>query len=171
MPLFIIPWKFNRNTVSLLRFFLYCTNCKFQMILNKQFAHYLLVWVHIQSCFFLKLESHSFAFLCYFLNYILLFMLLQPSQFPPPFVPLHPVLPTTSANPHTVGHAHRLCIYVLWLLYSLCCTLYPHDYSVSTNLYFLIPSHCSPIPWCHSHLATIKMFSISMILLLFCLFV
>ena len=57
-----------------------------------------------------------------------------------------PNLPTPSGNPHTIVHVHGSCIYILWLLYSLCCTLHPHDYSVTTNVYFLINSPIPKIP-------------------------
>ena len=50
-------------------------------------------------------------------------------------------------------------------VYFLCCILQYHDYCVTTNLYFLIPS-----PFYPSTLTTIKMFSVSMSLFPFCLF-
>ena len=86
------------------------------------------------------------------------------------FVPLHtaPATHTPSGNPYTLVHVHGSCIYVLWLLYFLYCTVHPRDYSLTTNLYFLIPSPFLSPP---SQLATIKMFSVSMILFLFNLFV
>ena len=98
-------------------------------------------------------------------------MLLQLSQFYA-FVPQHPSSYLRQSL-HRF-HVHGSCICVLWLLYSLCCTLHPHDYSatsVTTSLYFLIPLPCPPIPLTPSHLATIKMFSIPMILFLLCLLV
>ena len=63
----------------------------------------------------------------------------------PNFFPFVPLYPTPSDNPHTIVHVHGSCIFVLWLLYSLCYTLHSHEYSVTTNLYFLIPSPSSPI--------------------------
>ena len=63
----------------------------------------------------------------------------------PSFFPL-PSPPNSSGNPHNIVHVHGKYIYILWLLYFLCCTLHPHDYSVTTNWYFLIPSPFSPIP-------------------------
>ena len=75
-------------------------------------------------------------------------MLFQLSQFFP-FATLHPALPSPSHNPHTVVNVHGSCIYVLWLLCSLCCTLHPRDCSVTTYLCFLIPSPFSPIPPTH----------------------
>ena len=45
--------------------------------------------------------------------------------------------PTPSDNPHTIVHVQGSCICVLWLLYSLCCTSHPHDYSVQTKLYLI----------------------------------
>ena len=58
-----------------------------------------------------------------------------------------------------------------YCLYSLYCTLHPHGYSVTTNLYFLIPLPFSPSPPIPSHLATVKMFSVSWNLFQFCLFI
>ena len=40
-----------------------------------------------------------------------------------------------------------------YCLYYLCCTLHSHDYSVTTNLYFLIPLPFSPSSQTPSHLA------------------
>ena len=69
-------------------------------------------------------------------------MLLQLSQFfPSTQLPLTPL-----GNPHTVVHAHGSCVYDLWPRCSLCCTLQPHDYSVTINLYFLIPHPFHPAP-------------------------
>ena len=59
--------------------------------------------------------------------------------------PNSPSSSPTSGNPLTIVHVHGSCMYVPWLLYSLCCALHPHDYSVTTNLYFLISSPFSPI--------------------------
>ena len=59
-----------------------------------------------------------------------------------PFVPLHPASPTPSGNPHL--HVHGSCMYVLWLLHFLYCILHP--YSVTTYLYFLIPSPLHSFP-------------------------
>ena len=88
-----------------------------------------------------------------------------------PLCPSPPNSPTPSGNPHLIAHVHWSCICVLWLLYFLCCTLHAHDYSVTINLYFLIPSPFSPTPRLPCCLTTIKMFSVYMILFPFCLFV
>ena len=76
------------------------------------------------------------------------------------FAPLHPALLTLSGNPHTIVHVYGLCIQVLWLLDILYCTSHSHGYSLTTYLYFWIPSplhpfpytplpsKCSPYPWC-----------------------
>ena len=70
---------------------------------------------------------------------------------------LSPLTPSTqppntpSDNPYTIVHGP--CMYVLWLLCSLCFTLHPYDYSVTTNLYFLIPSPFPPSPPTPSPLA------------------
>ena len=79
-----------------------------------------------------------------------------------------PTLPEAIPRPlsTSVGPAQL----VLWLLYSLCCTLHPHEYSVTTYLYLLIPSPFSPSSQTPSHPATIKMFSVSMMLFLLCWF-
>ena len=73
-------------------------------------------------------------------------------------------------SPHSCPHPWVMHIYSLVTIFPM---LYftSHDYSVTIYLYFLIPSPFSPIPWFPSHPATFKMFSVSMILLLFCLFI
>ena len=97
-------------------------------------------------------------------------MLLQLSQFCP-FCPLHQAPPIPSGNPYLY-----CCpcpwpyIYVLWLLHVLCCTLYPHNFSVTSNLYSLIPSLVYPSLQLPSYLATIKTFPVYLIWFLFCLF-
>ena len=81
----------------------------------------------------------------FFVFYILLVMLLQSSPF---FLLCLPLLstPTPSGNPHTIVHVHGSCIQVLWLLHLLFSTVHPHGYSVTTYLYFLIPSPLQPFP-------------------------
>ena len=67
-------------------------------------------------------------------------------------VPIFPTLPpsiyppNSLRQPHTIVNVSGSCICVLWLLYFLCCNLPPHDYSVTTNVYFLIPSVFPAIP-------------------------
>ena len=73
-----------------------------------------------------------------------MFIWLQLSQFFPICSP-PPIPPDPLTQSLTIFHAHGSHIYVQWLLYSLYCTLYLHDYSVTTSLYFLIPSPFSPI--------------------------
>ena len=51
-----------------------------------------------------------------------------------------------SDNSPTIVHVHGSCVLVLWLCHFLHCTVYPHGYSVSTYLYFLIPSPHHPFP-------------------------
>ena len=51
-----------------------------------------------------------------------------------------------SGNPHTIVHVYGSCTYFLQLPYSPCCTLHPHHYSVTTNLYSLIPLPFRPFP-------------------------
>ena len=50
-------------------------------------------------------------------------------------------------------------------------SVHPHDCSVTTYLYFSVPPPFHPPLPNPSHLPTIKMFSVSMIPLLFCLFI
>ena len=80
-------------------------------------------------------------------------MLLQLSQIFSLY-PLHPApsLPQAVPTPLFIVHVHGSCIKVLWLIHFLCCTLHPRGYSVTTYLYFLIPSrlHSSshiPLPY------------------------
>ena len=54
---------------------------------------------------------------------------------------LHKVLPWYFQYPPVTKHSY----YSYWL-YSLYCTVHPHDYFVTTNLHFLIPSPFSPSP-------------------------
>ena len=65
----------------------------------------------------------------------------------PPLPPLRPDPSTPSGNPHTIFQVHAWVMHmILWLRYSLCCCLHLHDYSITTNLYSLIPSPFLPIP-------------------------
>ena len=80
---------------------------------------------------------------------ILFFMFMLLQLFP--FFPLCP--PPLSPSPNSLRQSPSCCpcpwvmhICVLWTLCSLCCTLHPHDYSVTTNLYFLILAHFLRIP-------------------------
>ena len=84
-----------------------------------------------------------YTILINFLKSCILFMLLTVVPVLSPLTPSTQPLNTPSDNPHTIVHGP--CMYVLWLLCSLCFTLHPYDYSVTTNLYFLIPSPFSPI--------------------------
>ena len=104
------------------------------------------------------------SFLKYFIDYTITVVPVFPLCPPPP------IPPTPSDSSYTAGHVHGSCMYVLWLLYFLRCTLHRHDHSVTTNLHFWIRSLLLPIPLTASHLATIKMPSVSTILFLFCLF-
>ena len=63
-----------------------------------------------------------------------------------PFTPPPPSTPLPSDNPLTIVHVHGSHVQVLWLLNSLCCTLHPHGYSVTTYLYVLISSPPHPFP-------------------------
>ena len=101
----------------------------------------------------------------YFLNYIYCLCYYSCSKFPP-FGPLHPALPIPQAIPH-----HCPCPWVMHV--SSLATPFPiifftsKSYSVTTYLYFLIPSPLHPFPDTTSHLANIKTPSIPMILSLF----
>ena len=64
---------------------------------------------------------------------------------------------------------HSWLLWYYWLC-SLCCHLLPHDYSVTTNLYLIIPSPLYPVPQLSSLLTTISLFSVSVSLFLFCSF-
>ena len=59
---------------------------------------------------------------------------------------------------------------ILLTIFPVLCTLHPYDYSVTTSLYFLIPSPFSLIHPPSTPLATVKMLSVSMSLFLFFLF-
>ena len=67
-------------------------------------------------------------------------------------VPVFPPLPPSTQLWHSLRQSshHCPCLWVLHIcsLATLVLMLYlpPHDYSVTTNLYFLIPSHLSPMP-------------------------
>ena len=58
-----------------------------------------------------------------------------------------------------------------YCLYSLCCTLHPHDCSAAASLHFSLPSPSHPVPRSLYPLATISLFSVSKSLFLFCLFI
>ena len=120
--------------------------------------------VHV-PCFHSSLTRafQSSVSVFFFCNYSLLIMLLQVVLiFLSPSGPLHSAPPTPSGNPPIIVFVHGSYIYVLCLFHFLYCTLYPHSYSVTTYLYFLIPSplhpffpspsiwwpsKCSPYPW------------------------
>ena len=86
---------------------------------------------------YLFMYLYVFLFLIDYITVVLIFF---------PFAPFHPVPTTPSSNPPIIVHVHGLCIETLWLLHFLHCTLYPHGYSVTTYLYFLIPSSLHPFP-------------------------
>ena len=84
-------------------------------------------------------------------------MLLQLSQ----FYPFCPPAPSTTHSLRQSPH-HCSCPWVIHIVlrlpHFLYCTLHPHGYSVTTCLYFLIPSplhpfSTSPFP-CSNHLVT-----------------
>ena len=70
-------------------------------------------------------------------------------------VPIFPPfsLPSQWYIPHSLWQSppHCSCPWVmciiLWLLHFLYCTSHPHGYSVTTYLYFLIPSPPRPFPY------------------------
>ena len=118
--------------------------------------------LHIQYCF--KLYIHFIFIIFYWVCYY------SSLYFPP-------LLPSTQYPPHSHRQSphHCSCPWVMhvsiWLLHFLYCTLHPHGYSVTSSLYFLIPSPLHPFSPPPSHLTTIKMLSVSVILSLFLLFV
>ena len=93
-------------------------------------------------CFslFCSLDFHFMFFKLYFIVYCITVVPVSP------LCPLYPFPspPTASGNASTIAHVHRPFVYVLWLLYSRCCTLHLHYYPVTTNLSFLITSPFSP---------------------------
>ena len=99
------------------------------MILNKQFAHYLLVWVHIQSCFFFKVGITQFCipllfFKLYFIVYAIIAIPVSSPSFPP-----------TSSTPHYLRQSPHCwpCPQVVHIC-SLA-TLFPMLYFISTRLF------------------------------------
>ena len=86
-----------------------------------------------ETIFFFFFKSH-------FIGYAITVVPISPLASLPPAPP-----PTPSGSPHTAVHVHGSCTYVLWPHYSLCCTILLHGYSVTTDLYLLIPSPFSPI--------------------------
>ena len=96
--------------------------------------------IYVYIFIFLVSRTHFFL-----LNYILLIMLLQLSQFfpccPPHIAPSTPqAIPTPLFM--SMGHAYKFFGYSI----SYTVLYIPHGYSVSTNLYFLIPSPLHPFP-------------------------
>ena len=83
-------------------------------------------------------QSSELPYFLFFKLYFIGYAITVVSTFPP--LPPSTQPPTPSGNPYTTVYVHGSYIYVLWLLYSLYCTLHPHDYSVTTDFYFLIPS-------------------------------
>ena len=65
----------------------------------------------------------------------------------------------------TTWHGRQLLQY--YRLYSLCCTVHPHDYSVTTSSCFLIPSPFPPCLQSPSPPASISLHSVSVRLFLF----
>ena len=111
--------------------------------------------IYTQSCIlFSKL---------YFIDYTITVFLM----FPPLLSSMqHPTLPQAISPPlfMSMGHAYKFFGYS----YFLCCTLHPCGYSVTTYSYFLQSPHViTHSPTLPSHLATITMLSVSMILSLF----
>ena len=70
-----------------------------------------------------------------------------------PLTPLYAAPPNLQASPTPfVVHVYGSCVYILWLPYSLCFTLYPHEYLVNyqsillnTLTFFGHPHDPSPI--------------------------
>ena len=134
--------------------------CKFSLFLPSLLCFYCHKLSLFMLCFFLSfLFFVIFYCLCYY----------SCPNFSP-FVPLHTHSHSLRQSPRPRPCPWVMCRYSLATLFP---TLYftPHDYSVTTNLYFIIPPLFSPISPTPSHLATIKTFFVSLILFLFCLFV
>ena len=106
-------------------------------------------------------EPHQPGLKLYFINYASTVFLI--------FFPL----PPPPSTPHSLRQSphHCSCSWVMRIRFLATpfpiLYLHPHGYSVTTYLYFLIPSRLHPFPCTPSHLATIKMFCVSMILFLF----
>ena len=109
-----------------------------------------------------KLDKGVFFLISFFTVFYGLCYYNSPQIFPCPLPP--PPAPSGICTPLSMFMGHG---YVLWLLYFICYTSHPHNYSVTTNFYFLF-LHLLQTSLTHSHLATIKTFSVSMILFLFC---
>ena len=146
--------KQNLKFCFLMHFFI-------QMINNWLFKYTILTDLYVLKFFW---EFYVSAFFEIF--YFVLLQLLQ-------FFPLSLSSPSPShplwAIPQLLFfiRVHGSCVWVLWLLYFLYCTLHPCSYSVTTNFHFLIPSPLHPFPHTPSHLIAIKMLSISRSLSLF----
>ena len=95
--------------------------------------------------------SRSFMVICFvflfMFNYISFIMVLLhcPNYFP--LASLHSANPTISGNAPNIVHAHGSGVLVIWLLHFLYYTLHSNGYSVTTYLYFLIPSPPHPLPY------------------------
>ena len=93
-------------------------------------ALYFLPWIYVVTsqvgvfAYWILLFDFVFLLKLYFRDYAIRVLSVFPLYLPPPSTPNH------SHNPHTIVHVHGSCIYVLWLLHFLYCTLHPHDYSV-----------------------------------------
>ena len=94
--------------------------------------------IELASTFIISHNNHFFFKLCFIVYAITV-------------VPNFPSFSLSTQHPHSLRQSSNCCpcpwvMHVCSLvLYSLCCTLHPHDYSLTTNLYFLIPSPFSPI--------------------------
>ena len=110
--------------------------------------------------------------LIYF-NYILLIILLQLSQFFPLCPPPPSPTPTLQAIPTPLSMSMHDAYIFFGYSMSYACTLHPPDYSVTTNLYFLIPFFAQPPillpPGNHRNVPCIYD-SISVLVVYFCFF-
>ena len=106
------------------------------------------------ACYF---NFFKLCFIDYDISVVLIFSPISPcSMQHPPFCQGIPPPLFTS-----MGHAYR------FFGYSISCTLHPHNYSVTTDLYFLVPLPFTHSLTPHSHLATITMLFVSINLSLF----
>ena len=103
------------------------------------------VLLFLSFCFILKMKKYYFmkqynSIIEHYLkkNYTLLCYYSCPGVF---FLVGGPF--TKRQSPYMSMSSGHAC--VLWLLYSLCCTLHPHGYSVTTNWQFFIALPFSPI--------------------------
>lgn len=114
--------------------------CFFFFFFRRNFPEFYLRMLEIQKFSFISFQKIIFYWFCYYgcPNFS-------------PFATLSTQQPPLPQAVHT-PLVHGSCVEVLWLLHFLYYTLHLHGYSVTTYLYFFIPSPLHPFP--HIHLPT-----------------